>query len=253
MAVKLAVDGIGKDFLIPVIDAVSFTVEAGEFVCLLGPNGCGKTTLLRILGGLEPATRGSVLLDGQPVVADERHQRHVGFVFQEDRLLPWMSLLDNVALVLKPLGLDRAARDARARRYLHLAGLQGFEGYYPGRVSGGMRQRAAIARALCIEPDVLLMDEPFGALDAQNRRIMQNEVRRIWRETGRTIVFVTHAIEEAVAIGTTLIMLSARPARVRELIRNDGSRERNQLVDDLNTMIMEEVQRQQGETASAEG
>ena len=249
MAVKLAVNGIGKDYLIPVIGSVDFTVDAGEFVCLLGPNGCGKTTLLRIVGGIEPATRGVVLLDGRPVVADQRHERHVGIVFQEDRLLPWMSLRDNVALVLKPLGLDREAREARAMTYLRLAGLQGFEGYYPGRVSGGMRQRAAIARALAIEPDVLLMDEPFGALDAQNRRVMQQEVRRIWRETGRTILFVTHSIEEAVAIGTALIMLSARPSRVRERIENDGSTDRARLIDDLNTMIMEEVERQQDTAA----
>ncbi|HEX5531637.1 MAG TPA: ATP-binding cassette domain-containing protein [Methylomirabilota bacterium] len=249
MALKLEVRGIGKDFVIPVIDSVSFGVEAGEFVCLLGPNGCGKTTLLRIVGGIEPASRGSVLLDGLPVLADRRHQRHVGVVFQEDRLLPWLSLRDNVTLVLRPLGLDAAARRARAAGYLRLAGLQGFEDYYPGRVSGGMRQRAAIARALAIEPDVLLMDEPFGALDAQNRRIMQQEVRRIWRETGRTILFVTHSIEEAVAIGTTLIMLSARPSRIRERVRNDGGRERGKLIDDLNAMIMEEVERQQGDAS----
>ncbi len=249
MALKLEVRGIGKDFVIPVIDSVSFGVDAGEFVCLLGPNGCGKTTLLRIVGGIEPASRGSVLLDGLPVLADRRHQRHVGAVFQEDRLLPWLSLRDNVTLVLRPLGLDAAGREARAARYLRLAGLQGFEDYYPGRVSGGMRQRAAIARALAIEPDVLLMDEPFGALDAQNRRIMQQEVRRIWAETRRTILFVTHSIEEAVAIGTTLIMLSARPSRIRERIRNDGSHERGKLIDDLNAMIMEEVERQQGDAS----
>jgi NitT/TauT family transport system ATP-binding protein len=148
--------------------------------------------------------------------------------------------------VLTPLGVTPAARRAAADRYLKLVGLAGFEDYYPARVSGGMRQRAAIARALAIEPDLLLMDEPFGALDAQNRRIMQTEVRRIWRETGRTIVFVTHAIEEAVAIGTTLVMLSARPSRVRALIRNDGRVERARLIDDLNVMIMEEVERQQG-------
>jgi len=244
--VKLEVDEVGKDYLIPVIDSVSFAVEAGEFLCLLGPNGCGKTTLLRIIGGLEPASRGRVTLDGRPVVFAQRHERRVGVVFQEDRLLPWLTLRDNVALVLTPLGRPPAERAATAERYLKLVGLAGFEDYYPGRVSGGMRQRAAIARALAIEPDLLLMDEPFGALDAQNRRIMQNEVRRIWRQTGRTIVFVTHAIEEAVAIGTTLVMLSARPARVREAIRNDGRVAQGTLIDDLNTMIMEEVERQQG-------
>jgi NitT/TauT family transport system ATP-binding protein len=217
MAVTLEVADVGKDFLIPIIDRVSFTAEAGEFVCLLGPNGCGKTTLLRIIA-----------------------------VFQEDRLLPWLTVRQNVELVLKPRGLAATERRETSMRYLRMVGLAGFEDYYPGRVSGGMRQRAAIARALAVEPDVLLMDEPFGALDAQNRRIMQREVRRIWRETGRTIVFVTHAIEEAVDVGTTLVMLSARPARVRELIRNDGRAERAKLVDGLNTIIMEEVERQQG-------
>jgi NitT/TauT family transport system ATP-binding protein len=248
---KLAIEDVGKDFLIPVIDRVSFTVDAGELVCLLGPNGCGKTTLLRIVGGLEPASRGRVTLDGEPIVAGRPHQHKIGVVFQEDRLLPWMTLHDNVALVLKPLGLAPSERDAIAHRYLKVAGLGGFENYYPAKVSGGMRQRAAIARALAIEPDVLLMDEPFGALDAQNRRIMQNEVRRIWRETGRTILFVTHAIDEAVAVGTTLVMLSARPSRIRELIRNDGRTDRVTLIEELNTMIMEEVERQQGAAPAA--
>jgi len=246
MAVTLEVAEVGKDFLIPVIDSVSFGVEAGEFVCLLGPNGCGKTTLLRIVGGLEPPTRGRVLLGGEPVSGSGRHTKKVGVVFQEDRLLPWMTLRENVELVLEPLGLGAEARRQAADRHLRLAGLAGFEAYHPARVSGGMRQGADIARALAIEPDLLLMDEPFGALDAQNRRIMQNEVRRIWRDTGRTILFVTHAIEEAVAVGTTLVMLSARPARIRELIRNDGWTDRVKLIDDLNTMIMEEVERQQG-------
>jgi NitT/TauT family transport system ATP-binding protein len=243
---KLVIEDVGKDFAIPVIDQVSFGLEAGEFLCLLGPNGCGKTTLLRIVGGLEPATRGRVILDGELIVAGRTNQHRIGMVFQEDRLLPWLSLRDNVALVLEPLGLGLRERRLSADRYLGLCGLRGFEDYYPSRVSGGMRQRAAIARALSIEPDLLLMDEPFGALDAQNRRIMQYEVRRIWQETRRTILFVTHSIEEAVAVGTTLVMLTARPARVRQHIRNDGRAERAKLIDDLNTMIMEEVERQQG-------
>jgi ABC-type nitrate/sulfonate/bicarbonate transport system ATPase subunit len=250
--VKLEVDSVSKGYQIPVLDAVSFQAAEGEFVCLLGPNGCGKTTLLRIIGGLEAPTAGEVRLDGRPVRYAGRAEFHVGVVFQEDRLLPWTTLEDNVALVLKPLGRDAAARRETARRYLRFVGLQGFEGYYPSRVSGGMRQRAAIARALAIEPDVLLMDEPFGALDAQNRRIMQAEIKRIWAETGKTIVFVTHSIEEAVAIGTTLVMLSARPARVRELIRieRDGAtRQAYALVDHLNQVIMEEVIRQQGEAS----
>ncbi|HLF48937.1 MAG TPA: ABC transporter ATP-binding protein, partial [Methylomirabilota bacterium] len=218
MAVKLRVSGVGKDYLIPVIQEVSFGVEAGEFVCLLGPNGCGKTTLLRILGGIEPATRGTVLLDGLPVVADARHERKVGMVFQEDRLLPWLSLRDNVALVLKPLGLPRDGRRDKAMQYLRVAGLRGFEDYYPGRVSGGMRQRAAIARALAIEPDVLLMDEPFGALDAQTRVIMQELLLKVWEESHKTILFVTHDIDEAIFLGDRVYVMIARPGRIKKVL-----------------------------------
>jgi ABC-type nitrate/sulfonate/bicarbonate transport system ATPase subunit len=248
---KLEIHEVSKRYGIPILDAVSLQVGKGEFACLLGPNGCGKTTLLRILGGLEPPTAGEVRFDGRPVAYDGGSDLHVGVVFQEDRLLPWMTLADNVSLVLKAQGRDRATRRQIAGRYLRFVGLTGFEDYYPNRVSGGMRQRAAIARALAIEPDLLLMDEPFGSLDAQNRRIMQMEVRRIWAETGKTIVFVTHAIEEAVSIGTILVMMSARPARVREVIRNDGGRDRHALVDHLNQVIMEEVLRQQGSGAPA--
>lgn len=242
---KLEVREVSKRYSIPVLEAISLQAEKGEFVCVLGPNGCGKTTLLRILGGLEPPTTGEVRVDGRPIAYGGVNDLHVGVVFQEDRLLPWMTLADNVALVLKAQGVDPAARREAAHRYLRFVGLTGFEGYYPNRVSGGMRQRAAIARALAIEPELLLMDEPFGSLDAQNRRIMQAEIRRIWAETGKTIVFVTHAIEEAVSVGTMLVLMSARPARVRELIRNDAGRDRHALVDHLNQVIMEEVLRQQ--------
>ena len=247
---KLEVDGVEKRYLLPVLDGITFQAAQGEFVCLLGPNGCGKTTLLRIIGGLEAPTAGEVRLGGRPVPFGGSTDLHVGVVFQEDRLLPWMTLEDNVALVLKPLGYDARTRRETARRYLRFVGLTGFEGYYPNRVSGGMRQRAAIARALSIEPSLLLMDEPFGGLDAQNRRIMQTEVKRIWAETGKTIVFVTHSIEEAIAIGTTLVMFSARPAHVRELIRIDrdsAPADPHALIDHLNQVIMEEVLRQQGD------
>lgn len=246
MAVKLAVSGVSKAYMIPVLREVAFEVEEGEFVCLLGPNGCGKTTLLRIMAGLDPPSEGEVRLDGVPVSYDGNHSRHIGFVFQEDRLLPWLTLEGNVAIALKPLGVGSRERKETARRYLRFVGLQGFEHYYPSKVSGGMRQRAAIARALAIEPDLLLMDEPFAALDAQNRRIMQTEVRRIWAETKKTIIFVTHSIEEAVASGTILVMMSARPSSVRAVIGNGGRQDARQLVERLNTMIMEEVLRQQG-------
>ena len=215
---KLRVEDVGKDFLIPVIDRVSFDVAAGEFVCLLGPNGCGKTTLLRIVGGLEPATRGRVLVDDAPVIAQQRHDRRIGVVFQEDRLLPWKTVRENVELVLRPLGLRARERTRVADGYLALVGLRGFEHYYPARVSGGMRQRAAIARALAIEPDVLLMDEPFGALDAQTREIMQQDLLEIWRQTGRTIVFVTHSVQEAVFLGDRIAVMTARPGRVKAII-----------------------------------
>lgn len=243
MAVRLEVSGVGKTYLIPVLDRVSFEVEGGEFVCLLGPNGCGKTTLFRIISGIEAPTAGHIRLNGEEITPGT--QNHVGMVFQEDRLLPWMSLEENVALVLKPLGQEAAERRATAQRYLGFVGLQGFEGYYPRKVSGGMRQRAAIARALAVEPALLLMDEPFASLDAQNRRIMQAEVKRIWAETGKTILFVTHSIEEAVALGTSLIIFTARPARVRERIANNGSRDPRDVIERLNAMIMEEVLRQQ--------
>ena len=219
MALKLEVRGIGKDFVIPVIDSVSFGVEAGEFVCLLGPNGCGKTTLLRIVGGIEPASRGSVLLDGLPVLADRRHQRHVGVVFQEDRLLPWLSLRDNVTLVLRPLGLDAAARRARAAGYLRLAGLQGFEDYYPGRVSGGMRQRAAIARALAIEPDVLLMDEPASALDPIATLRIEELIAEL--RQNYTIVIVTHNMQQASRVSDQTAFFTMGEDRAGYLVEMD--------------------------------
>jgi NitT/TauT family transport system ATP-binding protein len=248
---KIQIQRVSKSFgapghAAPALGEIDLDVAEREFVCLLGPSGCGKSTLLNIVAGFLAPTTGTVLVDGRPVSgpAPER-----GVVFQEYALFPWLTVTGNVEF--GPLLQSRPAGERRriVDRYLDLVGLRAHASKFPVQLSGGMKQRVAIARALANDPAIVLMDEPFGALDAQNRRIMQQEVRRIWSETRRTILFVTHSIEEAVAIGTTLIMLSARPARIRELIANDGRHERGKLVDDLNAMIMEEVQRQQGDAS----
>jgi NitT/TauT family transport system ATP-binding protein len=226
-----------------VLDVERFTVQEGEFVTVIGPSGCGKSTLLHIMGGFIQAEAGAIRLHGKAVNGPGPDR---GMMFQEFALFPWKTVAGNVAWGLEVQGFSREEIDQTVAQHLEMIGLREFRNHYPAELSGGMKQRVALARVLAFDPAVLLMDEPFGALDAQNRRIMQNEVRRIWRETGRTILFVTHSIEEAVAIGSTLIMLSARPTRIRELIRNDGRVERAKLIDDLNTMIMEEVERQQG-------
>jgi NitT/TauT family transport system ATP-binding protein len=210
---KLETRGLGKRYQLPVLEDLSLQVAPGELLCLLGPNGSGKTTLLRILAGLEAPDSGSVLVDG--VEADRRaRRRSVGVVFQEPRLLPWRTVRENVALCLKPLGLGSGAASRRATDYLRLVGLPGFEGYYPSRLSGGMQQRAAIARALAVEPEILFLDEPFSALDPETRRDLQRALVEIWRATGKTVVFVTHNLEEALAVGTRVALLTARPARL---------------------------------------
>jgi NitT/TauT family transport system ATP-binding protein len=210
---KLETRGLAKRFRLPVLDDLSLGVAPGELLCLLGPNGCGKTTLLRILAGLEAPDAGSVLVDGHALDSRARRQT-VGVVFQEPRLLPWRTVRENVTLCLKPLGLTGVAAAGRAADYLALVGLHGFEGYLPNRLSGGMQQRAAIARALAVEPGLLLMDEPFSALDPETRRDLQATLVGIWRATRRTIVFVTHGIEEALTVGSRAALLTARPARV---------------------------------------
>lgn len=243
---KLETRDLSKAYEIPVIQSLSLAVRPSEFLCLLGPNGCGKTTLLRILAGLEPPGTGAVLVDGEVVDLMAPHLHKIGVVFQEPRLLPWKSILDNITLCLKSVGVRGAEAANRAQQYLNLVGLHGFERYYPSRLSGGMQQRASIARALAVEPEILLMDEPFSALDPENRRIMQEEVVKIWRATHKTIIFVTHSIEEALNIGTRVILFTARPAQVHTVCDVSGATDRRALADQLLVLLSEQVQRQRG-------
>jgi NitT/TauT family transport system ATP-binding protein len=194
---------------------VNLDVAAAEFVCLVGPSGCGKTTLLRIIDGLETADDGECLLNGTAISGPGPNR---GFVFQADSLLPWRNIWKNVKLGQEVIGRRSAADDERCRSLIELVGLKGFEGYYPWQLSGGMRQRANLARALAIDPDVLLMDEPFSALDAQTREIMQNELMRIWEAGRKTVLFVTHQIDEAVYLSDRVVVLGRRPGRIKEIV-----------------------------------
>ena len=194
---------------------ISVEIGAGEFITIVGQSGCGKTTLLKILAGLLPRSAGRVTLRGQSV---DEPSRDIGIVFQDPVLLPWRTVFDNVMLPVEVLGLDRARSRGRAMELLGLVGLTGFEDKYPHELSGGMRQRVAIARALVHDPSLLLMDEPFGALDAMTREFMNLELLRIWKESGKTIVFITHSIPEAAFLADRVVVMSARPGRIKEIV-----------------------------------
>jgi NitT/TauT family transport system ATP-binding protein len=199
-----------------VLRNINLSVQPGEFVAIVGASGCGKTTLLRIADGLESESSGQLLVDGRPSAEPGANR---GFVFQKDNLLPWRTLEKNVVLGLELQGKPRKTALEQARRYLELVGLGGFEHHYPHELSGGMRQRANLARAFCIEPEVLLMDEPFAALDAQTREIMQAELLRIWSETDRgSVLFITHQIDEAIYLADRIVVLTSRPGRIKEVI-----------------------------------
>ncbi|MGA2819453.1 MAG: ABC transporter ATP-binding protein [Anaerolineales bacterium] len=194
------------------LDGMSFSVAPGEIVCLVGPSGCGKSTLLNILAGLELADSGEILVDRAPIQGPGRDR---ALVFQEAALFPWLSVQDNVAFGLKAVGADKMKREGRVAQYLRLVGLAGFEKAYVHELSGGMKQRVALARALAIDPDVLLMDEPFASLDAQSRDRMHDELQSIWAQTGKTIVFVTHNVREALVLGDRVLAMCARPGKVK--------------------------------------
>jgi NitT/TauT family transport system ATP-binding protein len=192
---------------------VSLSVMPGKFVCLVGPSGCGKTTLLRIMDGLIEPDTGEILIDGSRAPAPGPQ---AGFVFQSFRLLPWRTVLGNVEFPLQLQGIDRLEQRERASEYIRLVGLQGFEHSYPHELSGGMQQRVGLARALCLEPEVLLMDEPFASLDAQTREFMQIELSRIWEARRVSVVFVTHSIDEALFLADQVILFRSRPGQVAE-------------------------------------
>jgi NitT/TauT family transport system ATP-binding protein len=215
-ATKLSLRSLSKRFgNLEALRDIDAEIARGEFISLVGPSGCGKTTLLRIVAGLETATSGTVLLDGRPIRSPGGDR---GFVFQNDNLLPWRSVFDNAMIGPEVAGRADAASKRRTRDLLKLVGLAGFEDYYPRQLSGGMRQRVNLARALAIDPQILLMDEPFSALDAQTREIMQTELMRIWEEGRKTVLFVTHQIDEAVFLSDRILVLARRPGRIQETV-----------------------------------
>lgn len=202
---------------------VDLDIGEGEFIALVGPSGCGKTTLLKTLAGLEFGHEGEVSLDGHSVV---KSSPEIGVVFQEPTLLPWRTVLENILLPVELMRLDKKAYIPRAEELMTMAGLQGFEDKFPRELSGGMRQRAGICRALVRDPKVLLMDEPFGALDAMTREFMNEELQRIWMNSGKTVVFVTHSISEAVFLADRVVVMSPRPGRISEIVSIPLPRER---------------------------
>ncbi|HEY4905036.1 MAG TPA: ABC transporter ATP-binding protein [Candidatus Sulfotelmatobacter sp.] len=194
------------------LDHINLQVKPGEFVCIVGPSGCGKSTLLHLIAGLHQQTSGQVLVDGRPVQGTGTDRI---LIFQEHGLFPWLKVGENVEFGMKMKGVSKAEREEKTAYYLRLVHLGKFKDSYIHQLSGGMRQRVAIARALATEPDVLLMDEPFAALDAQTRDLLHDELERIWSETGRTIIFVTHNVREAIRLGDRVVLLTFRPGRVK--------------------------------------
>jgi NitT/TauT family transport system ATP-binding protein len=228
-ASRIAVNGVNKSFVyeeerlflrrrstLNVLSDISFSISGGEFVCLLGPSGCGKSTVLNILAGFETPTEGSVLIDGKPVSGPGRDR---GVVFQDATLYPWLTVIENITFGLRLAGIPVKKREEEALRYLQMAGLTGFERYASWQLSGGMRQRAALARALISNPNILLMDEPFASLDAQTRISMQELISGISASTESTILFITHDTDEAIFLADRILIMSARPGTIVEDLR----------------------------------
>jgi len=227
-AVALALEGVGKRYQgatgeTAALTDVSFTIERGEFVSVIGPSGCGKSTLFNIIGGLIEEYDGAVLLDGARIAGPHPQ---IAMVFQEESTFPWRTTLENVAFGLEIRGVPRAERERRATATLELVGLRGFADRHPGELSGGMRQRTALARALCAEPEILLMDEPFAALDEQTRLLLGEKLLEIWERLRQTTLLITHSIAEAVQLSDRVVVLSYRPGRIKQIVEIDLPRPR---------------------------
>ncbi len=212
----------GREFT--AVQDVSFDVRGGEFVSIVGPSGCGKSTLLGLVAGLLPVGEGRITIDGRPV---DGVNLRLGYVFQRDALLPWKTVAQNVGLPLLFRGFDAALARARVAEWIARIGLNGFEQYHPYQLSGGMRKRVALAMTMVYEPEIILMDEPFGALDVQTRNLMENDLLEIWAQLRRTVVFVTHDFEEAIALSDRVVVMTASPGRVKAVYRIDLPRPRS--------------------------
>jgi NitT/TauT family transport system ATP-binding protein len=225
--VKIIVDRASKLFLEGSVVAfrnVDLQIRSKEVVCVVGPSGCGKTTLLRCIGGLLAPSSGQVLIDGQPV---DRPREGVAIVFQHFGLLPWKTVVDNVAFGLRIAGTSTGVIAERLRHYVGLVGLTGFENHYPYQLSGGMQQRVGLARALAIDPEILLMDEPFASVDAQTREVLQEELLQLHERERKTMLFITHSIDEAIMLGDRVAVMASRPGRLKEVLPVDFPRPRD--------------------------
>ncbi|WP_372396008.1 ABC transporter ATP-binding protein [Azospirillum sp. HJ39] len=250
--VQIRIRGVEKTFAvgtqkIVALQDIDLDIRKGEFVCLLGPSGCGKSTLLNAVAGFQPPTKGTVAVDGRTIAAPGPDR---GMVFQEYALFPWMTVAQNVAFGLEIKGLSKPEIARTVERLLEKLHLQDFRNRFPKDLSGGMRQRVAIARVLALDSPILLMDEPFGALDALTRRTLQDELLRIWEEVGKTILFVTHSIEESIYLADRIVVMTYRPGTVKRDVLVDMPRPRdgsapefNRLKRELSQMVMEEQQR----------
>ena len=258
---QIIIDGVSHVYRPPrgrevlALDDVSLEVANREFVALLGPSGCGKSTLLYLIGGFLPVERGGIAVDGKRIAGPGPDR---GIVFQHFALFPWKTVRGNILYGLERQGMPKAEREKRAMEFIDMVGLSGFEDSYPSQLSGGMRQRTAIARTLAFDPTILLMDEPFGALDAQTRGLMQSELLRIWQRTPKTVIFVTHDVQEAVYLADRVAVMSARPGRIKTIVDTKFDKNADDLfkekefvekVDEIWHLVREEAIKAQGKRA----